>query len=293
MTIVTPANQKRGILYMVICASLWSIAGIFIKLIPWHALTIAGFRSLVAGVAVAVFLRITRQKFILNRQSLLSGVFLSLTFLAFVSANKLTTAANAIVLQFTAPVFILILSAIFLKQKFRRADVITVLLTLGGISLFFFDQLSPGNLLGNFVAILAGLFMGIMYICVGQCSDECRMSGILLGHLFTAIVGVPTMFLFDTPFTLPAVSSILILGLVQLGIPYILYGLAVQYCSPLMCSLIGAIETLLNPVWVAIFDGEMPGMFALAGGVVVIVTISVWCVWNSRNPIAAQEAEVS
>lgn len=280
---MTNANQKRGILYMTICGALWSIAGIFIKLIPWHALTIAGFRSLVAGLSVAVFMLFTKRKFLFNRQSLLSGVFLCLTFLSFVSANKLTTAANAIVLQFTAPVFILILSALFLGQSFRRADVITVVLTLGGISLFFFDSLSPGNLLGNIVGIMAGFFMAIMYICVGRCDDECRMSGILLGHLFTALVGIPTMFLFDTPFTPAAVSSILILGLVQLGIPYILYGLAIQYCSPLMCSLIGAVEPLLNPVWVAIFDGEVPGLFALLGGVVVIATISVWCVWNSRQ----------
>lgn len=285
----TISNEQRGIFYMVVCATLWSIAGIFIKMIPWNPITLAGFRSLIAGVAVVTFMLITKQKFIINRQSLLSGVFLCLTFLAFVSANKLTTSANAIVLQFTAPVFILVLSAIFLKQKFRRMDVITVVITLGGISLFFFDQLTPGNLVGNIVAIMAGFFMAIMYIAVGQCDDSCRMSGILLGHLFTAIVGVPTMFLFDTPFTTPAVLSILTLGLVQLGIPYILYGLAVKHCSPLTCSLIGAIEPLLNPVWVLIFDGERPGAFALVGGVVVIVTITAWCVAGSRKPAQTQE----
>ena len=114
------------------------------------------------------------------------------------------------------------------------------------------------------------------------------MSGILLGHLFTAAAGIPFMFVFDTPVTAPAVLSILALGVVQLGIPYVLYGIAVKDCPALMCSLLGAIEPLLNPVWVFLFTGERPGVFALAGGVIVIVTITAWCVWRDRS-LAAQK----
>lgn len=191
--------QQRAIFLMMICATLWSVAGIFIKMIPWNGLVIAGWRSLISAGCVVIYLRATKQRLRLNRASLVSGVFLALTFLAFVSANKLTTAANAIVLQFTAPVFILILSAIFLRQKFSRADVITVSVTMCGIALFFLDQLAPGNLLGNFVAIFAGLSMACMYIITGNTDEESRMSGILLGHLFTAAVGIPFMFVFDTP----------------------------------------------------------------------------------------------
>lgn len=280
--------QQRAIFLMMICATLWSVAGIFIKMIPWNGLVIAGWRSLISAGCVVIYLRATKQRLRLNRASLVSGVFLALTFLAFVSANKLTTAANAIVLQFTAPVFILILSAIFLRQKFSRADVITVSVTMYGIALFFLDQLAPGNLLGNFVAIFAGLSMACMYIITGNTDEESRMSGILLGHLFTAAVGIPFMFVFDTPVTAPAVLSILALGVVQLGIPYVLYGIAVKDCPALMCSLLGAIEPLLNPVWVFLFTGERPGVFALAGGVIVIVTITAWCVWRDRS-LAAQK----
>lgn len=274
--------EKRAILMMVICSSLWSIAGIFIKLIPWNALVIAGWRSLIAAVCIVVYMRFGGLRLRLNRSSLICGVSLSLTFLAFVSANKLTTAANAIVLQFTAPVFILILSAIVFKQRFARADVITVALTMGGISLFFFDQLAPGNLLGNFVAIFAGFTLAGMYIATGRTDEESRMSGILLGHLFTAAVGIPMMLVFDTPITTPAVLSILTLGILQLGIPYVLYGIAVKNCPPLVCSLLGAIEPLLNPVWVFLFTHERPGMFALVGGAIVIVTITLWCVRRDK-----------
>lgn len=267
---------------MVICSTLWSIAGIFIKLIPWNALVIAGWRSLISAGCVVVYMRAARLRVRVNRTSLVCGVFLALTFLAFVSANKLTTAANAIVLQFTAPVFILILSALVFRQQFARADVAAVLLTMCGIALFFLDQLSPGNLLGNFVAIGAGLSMAVMYIATGRADEESRMSGILIGHLFTAAAGVPCMLLFDTPISASAVLSIFALGVVQLGIPYVLYGIAVKNCPPLVCSLIGALEPLLNPVWVFLFTGERPGLFALIGGAVVIVTITAWCIRRDR-----------
>ena len=277
--------EKQAILLMVICSSLWSIAGIFIKLIPWNPLVIAGWRSLFSAGCVLIYQRFTGQTFRLNRASVRCGIFLAVTFLLFVSANKLTTAANAIVLQFTAPVFILIFSVLFLKQKVTLPDLLTVLFTMGGISLFFFDQLSPGNLFGNFVAIASGFSMAAMYLATGSTDEESRMSGILLGHLFTAAIGIPFLFVYETPVTMPAVLSILTLGIVQLGIPYLLYGIAVKHCPPLACSLLGAIEPLLNPVWVFLFTGERPGMFALLGGALVIATITVWCVWRDRHAL--------
>ena len=276
-------QQRRAILAMVMCASLWSIAGIFIKMIPWNPLVIAGFRSLIAAVVIVIYMRVAKLKIIFNRDSLLGGVFVAAMFLSFVSANKLTTAANAIVLQYTAPIFILIISAFFMRQRFHLPDIITVVITLLGISLFFFDKLSAGNLVGNCVGILAGLFLACMMLIIGNADDQSRMSGILIGHLITALVGVPLAFVLDTPVSSKIVLSILALGIVQLGIPYVLYGLAAKHCPPLMCSLIGVIEALLNPVWVFLFDGEAPGAFALVGAVVVIATITVWCIYRDRN----------
>ena len=275
-------SEKRAILLMVICASLWSIAGIFIKLIPWNPLVIAGFRSLISAFVVLAFMHAAKMKIKLNRFSIVSGIFIAGTFFAFVSANKMTTAANAIVLQFTSPIFILIISAIVFHQRFHKADLITVIVTLFGISLFFFDKLGTGSLLGNFMGILAGFFMAGMYIITGRADEDSRMSGILFGHVLTAIIGVPMMFVFLTPITTTALLSVLALGIVQLGIPYVLYGLAVKHCPPLACSLIGAIEPLLNPVWVFIFNGEAPGMYALFGGAIVITAVTGWCIWRDR-----------
>lgn len=275
-------SEKQAIVLMAICASLWSIAGIFIKLIPWNPMVIAGFRSLISAVVVLVYMKTANKRIKINRFSIAGGLFIACTFFAFVSANKMTTSANAIVLQFTAPIFILVISAFLFHQHFHKADLITVIVTLLGISLFFFDKIGAGNLLGNLVAILSGFFMAGMYIITGRADEDSRMSGILFGHVFAAMIGVPMMFIFDTPITTTAVLSILALGVVQLGIPYVLYGLAVKNCPPLACSLIGAIEPLLNPVWVFIFNGEAPGLYALVGGAIVIAAVTGWCVWRDR-----------
>ncbi|XOQ48952.1 MAG: EamA-like transporter family protein [Eubacteriales bacterium] len=274
--------QKHAVLLMAACATLWSIAGIFIKMVPWNPFVIAGFRSGIAAVVVVLFLRATGRHIKVNPYSIVSGLFIAGTFFAFVTANKMTTAANAIVLQFTSPVFIMILSAFFFHQRFYKADIIAVAFTLTGISLFFFDKLGTGNLIGNCIAILAGLFMAGMYVFTGRMDDDARMSGILFGHLFTAVIGIPVAFFVPAPVTTVSVLSIFALGVVQLGIPYILYGLAVKNCPPLACSLIGAIEPLLNPVWVFLFNGEKPGWFAFAGGIIVIAAVTGWCVWRDR-----------
>lgn len=139
-------SKNRAIFEMLLCAALWSIAGIFIKLIPWNSVVIAGLRSLIAGLVMFVYMRSRGIRYTADRRSLFSGVALCLTLTFFVAANKLTTAANSIVLQFTAPMFIVVFSALFLKKRFSRADVLAVGLTMVGISLFFFDQLTPGHL---------------------------------------------------------------------------------------------------------------------------------------------------
>lgn len=262
---------------MLLCAALWSIAGIFIKLIPWNSIVIAGIRSLIAGAVMFVYMRYKRIGFTADRRSMLGGLALCCTLTCFVAANKLTTAANSIVLQFTAPMFIVVFSVLFLKKKFSRSDIFAVVLTMLGISLFFFDQLTPGHLLGNCVAIVAGMAFAGYYMSLEGASESERMSAILMAHGLTFCVSIPFIALEPPELGAAPVICIFILGVVQLGIPYVLLGRASGSCPPLACSLLGAVEPLLNPVWVFIFDGEAPGMWALIGGVVVVVTITVWC----------------
>jgi len=282
MQIKNPRNQ--GILFMAICAVLWSTGGIFIKIVPWNPMFIAGFRSLIAAGLYFLYMSHQRIQWVVNRDSVLAGICMSGNFILYISANKLTTAANAIVLQYSAPISILILSALFFRQRFRRGDVLAVVMTTLGISLFFFDKLSNKSMLGNVLALLAGVFFAGMFVVTGHTNEDSRSSGILLAHLMTAVVGLPFFFFSHNPISMPALAAIFALGIFQLGIPYLLYGIAARNCSPLSCSLISFIEPLLNPVWVFLFNGEAPGFYALLGGAVVLATVVAYTIWNSKTP---------
>ena len=277
-------SKKKAFIEILLCSALWSIAGIFMKKIPWSGFAIASIRSLLAGGVVAVYMQAKKIRPMLNRRSILSGISLALTMTLFSLANKMTTAANAIVLQFTDPIWILLISAVVFRKKIRKADIIVVTLTFFGIALFFADGLSAGNIPGNLLALASGLTFALYYISLGESSERERMNAVLVGHELTFLIGLPFVFMTDPAcITLQSDLFIVILGIFQLGIPYVLLAHASGRCPPLVCSLLGALEPLLNPVWVALFDGEMPGLLALIGGVIVIASILAWCIFNAKE----------
>lgn len=278
----TISSKKIGILQMVLCATLWSIAGLIINHVEMNAFVIAGGRSLFAALTVLAYMAVTKQRIIVSRDTLVSGVLLAMVFLCFVAANKLTTPANAIVLQYTAPIFVLIFSMLFLHKKPRLFDVGAVLLTLVGVVLFFIGSLGVGNMFGNFIGVVAGMFMGGMFVAVGNTKGEEKMSGILFGHVFCAVIGLP--FVFFTANTLDAtgIGLVALLGIVQLGIPYILYALAANKCSTISCVVISAIEPVLNPILVAVFDKQIPSTLSILSGIFLIVVITAYSVLDER-----------
>lgn len=283
--IITKDKKTTAMLMMAMCAILWSTGGIFIKLISWSPLLIAGARSLISAGVLGVYMAYTKTPIKMCKYSIGAGIGLCGCCTLFVLSNKLTTAANAIVLQYSAPVFILIISALMFKQKLKKKEVLAVAGTMFGIVLFFFDQLAPGNVLGNVLAILSGIFLAVMFVMVGQAGgdDSIRMSGILFAHLLTAAIGIPIGIIGTSSYSGMEIFYIVILGIFQLGIPYVLYAVASRDCPPLACSLIGMIEPLLNPVWVFIFAGELPGIFAFAGAVIIIAVVTWWCVTGDRE----------
>lgn len=288
-------DKKKSMIMMAVCACMWSIGGIFIKLVSWNSFLIAGGRSVFAAMVLGGFMYITKTKVNVCKYSVGAAVSLTGVFFCFIAANKLTTAANAIILQYTAPIFILMISILFLHQKVQKREVIVVGITLIGIILFFFDELSPGNVAGNLLGIAAGLFLAIMFMLVGLGGgkdDSIRLTGIFFAHILTALIGIPVGLPLTESFAPKEFICILILGVIQLGIPYVLYALASRDCSPLACSLIGMLEPLLNPVWVFIFDGERPGVYALIGGIVVIAAVTFWCITGDGEP-EPQEAEAT
>lgn len=281
-------TRNKAIFEILLCSALWSIAGIFMKWIPWSAFVIAGLRSLLAGSVALIYMRATKLKVVLSRYSACGAVSLCATMTLFCLANKTTTAANAIVLQFTAPIWIMMISALFMHKRFSKADVLAVVFTFGGIALFFADGLGRGNTLGNMIALASGLTFACYYITLGGCPENERTSAIVFANALTFLIGLPFMVATKPQFSAVPVLLIVVLGVFQLGIPYVLLAHGSGWCPPLVCSLLGALEPLLNPVWVAIFDGEMPGVLAILGGVIVIATITVWCVYDAKHGIKSE-----
>ena len=277
--------KNRGAWLMLTCAFLWSTAGVVIKYIPWNPVAIAGVRALVAAITVLVWLRLSKTPLTITSRTWKVAVSMGTTCLLFVIANKMTTAANAIVLQFTAPVFLLLFSVVFQGKRFCRSDILAVAFTLGGVALFFFDQLDGGKMLGNIIAVASGCSMGLMYMFMDDAKPAERLSSVFVSNSLVALVGVPFAFITRAEFSVVPVALILFLGILQLGIPYILYALAAETCPPLTCCLLSAVEPLLNPLWVLLFYGEKPGVFALVGGAIVIVTITAWSVYGEKKPV--------
>lgn len=276
-------SQKNiGILEMFLCATLWSTSGILIKMIDMNPICIAGFRSLFAIFIVLAYMLLTKKKFIFNKTSLLTALFLSGSFFCVIGANKYTTAANAVVLQFTNPIFVLLISVIFLKMKISKKDIITLFFVLLGIVLSFCEDMNGGGLFGNILGILTGLFLALMFIFCGGSGGSEKITGILTGHIITSIIGICFMPFTENVVNAPTFFYLSLLGIFQIGLSYILFSLASGKCTPLACSILAVFEPLFNPVWVFIFTGELPGPIALAGFGIILVSISVWSILGTK-----------
>lgn len=282
-------TQRTGSWLLVLCCLLWSMAGIFIKLIPWHSMVIGSLRSLLAGIVLWLELCRTGHPIpVLSRSTLTTGLMLGCATTTFVVANKLTTAANAIVLQSANPIFVLLFSLMLFGQRFSRRDLTAVAFTIFGIALFFLDELSPGRLIGNLIALSSAVTLAAAFISAAEAKDLPEtMSGVMLGHAFSFLVGLPFYFTHPPVLSLVPVVSILILGIFQLGVSYVLFSYAARVCSPLAISLIGMLEPIFNPIWVAIFIHEIPGPLALFGGAVVIVTLLIWGAAGAKQSSAS------
>jgi drug/metabolite transporter (DMT)-like permease len=279
-------SRSQAVAMLVVTATLWSLGGLFIKIVPWHPLAIAGTRS---AIAALLFLALIRRPRWQGSVAQIGGaVAYTVTVISFVAATKLTTAANAILLQYTAPVYVAILGAIILKEKTRLYDWFTVIVVMGGMALFFMDELMPGHLAGNLLSILSGLSFALMVICLRLQKNESPLESVLLGNILTALVGLP--FILAQPvLSLAGWGAIVVLGVFQLGLSYVLYTVAIKFVTALDGILIPVVEPILNPVWVLLFLGEAPGPWALAGGLIVLVAVTVRCLLPSGH--AGQSAE--
>lgn len=262
-------------------SALFSLGGLLIKLCPWPPLALNSGRSLVAALVIGIYMRVTRHKLVWNRSILLGALCICATTTLFVFGNKLTTAANAIVLQYTAPVFIIVLMRVFFRKKPEKIDLITCAFVFLGIILFFVDGLTTGGMLGNALSLLSGLTYAVVFM-LGTIPGSDPLSAVFFGQLLSFAAGAPQAAM-QMDFSFSALGSMLALGVLQIGLAYILFSYAVTKIAPVTASLLAGIEPILNPVLVAVFYGEHVGIAALCGAVIVLATLIVYNVYKAKN----------
>lgn len=274
---------------MMAAGLLFSIGGLCIKLIPWSPLAINGGRNLIALWVMFAFMRITKHRLVINRFVLLGAASLVATNIFFVAANKLTTAANTIVLQFSAPVYLIFIMWFFFRQKPDKLDVTTCAVVLCGILCFFVDSLSAGGMLGNFLALLSGLTYAGVFL-VGTFPNADSVSSVFCGQIAGALIGLPWL-LRETDFSAPVLTGVLILGVFQLGLAYVFFTTGLRTTTPVVASLLTGLEPVCNPIWVALFYGETITPLSLTGAVVVIGSIVLYQILKQKKTAGVVPAE--
>src|SRR2546422_2308022 len=270
-----PEVTTSPLLLVLGAAILWSTGGLFIKATHLSAVELSFGRSLLAAITIAIVTR--REGFGLNSVSAVTSILYAALLILFVLATKLTTAANAIFLQYTAPVYVLILEPLFYKEKFRARDFITVAACVAGMSLFFVGKLRPEDLTGNLFALASGVCFALFFLLLrhSKARNVNRASSAIYGNLIVVLICAPAFFgAIKRGIGSGDFIRIAYLGIVQIGFAYLLFTLAMaRGVRSLDAGIIGYIEPVLNPIWVFLFIGEQPSGWAIVGGAIIIASV--------------------
>lgn len=278
-------SRRQAVGYLFLTVLLWSTSGLLVKLLPWNALAIMGARSAITSLVIFAWIR--HPHFTWSRPQIGGAIMLAVTQTLFIASTQMTTAANAIFLQYTAPVFVAIFGAWYLGERTRPTDWYAMGAIFIGMFLFLFDGLTAGGLLGCIFAIIAGISMAWMLLFVRKQKDGSPVETVLLGNLLGAAVGLPFAFWEigrGAPLGTEGIAILLFMGIFQLGIPYILYAQASRVLTAVETVLIMMLEPILNPIWVFLVIDERPSKFALLGGLIVLATVTYTAIHTARQP---------
>jgi drug/metabolite transporter (DMT)-like permease len=274
-------SRRSAVLLLVITSLLWSLGGVLIKAVDWHPMAKAGARSAIA--VCVIFWTVRRPLFSWSMNQIVgaAGYVAAVSF--FVVATDLTTAANAVFLQYTAPAYVALLGWRLLGERTRAMDWVCIGFALLGVAMLCRDGLAANSLPGIAAGLASGFGMAVMVIFLRREKDGSPEAALLLGNIATAVIGLP----FGIG-KMPGAGEwgiLVVLGVFQLGLPYVLYGLAIRHVTAIEAILIPLMEPVLNPVWVLIFMGEKPGLWSLCGAGLVLGAVLVRGLVGLRRPI--------
>jgi drug/metabolite transporter, DME family len=275
-------SRRTGILFIVVAALLWSTGGIGIKGVADSALKVTFYRSVFA--AVTLFILFRRDVRVRPTPSFLAAIVsYGACLTTFVVATKLTTAANAIFLQYAGVVWVLILSPLVLHEKMQRRDVIAIVVAMTGMALFFVGKFEARGMSGNAMALVSSVFFATMILALRR-EHQASRAAVVWGNVVLAVVLFPFV-MHDLALTTKSLLALLFLGVFQIGFAYACFVKGLQHVTATQASLTGMLEPVANPIWVLLFLGEKPSVFAIAGAVVVLVAIG----WHTMQGEPASE----
>ena len=282
-------EQKKGLLLIFAASVLFSLGGLLIKVIPWQALSINSWRCGISVCILLLFAKVTGKKLKLTPGVWAGAAAMCLTVSSYALANKLTTAANAILIQFTNPVFVILFLWLFFHEKPKKLDLITCVVVFGGIACFFLDGLSAGNLLGNAVALFSGVCYAWVFL-LNKIPGGDPLYSTILGHAMCVLIGLPSA-VRETEYSGQIVLCAILMGVFQLGLAYLCFTIGIRTAPPVSASLVSGIEPILNPVLVAIVLGESLSGLALLGGGIVFISIMIYNILTVRTENTKKELQ--
>ena len=264
------SEHQKGLLFVFIAAFLWSSGGLFVKLITLSPMQISFFRCIIAAITFVIIFRNRVLRF--NKLTLLNSFFYACVLISFVISTKLTTAANAIFLQSTAPIYVLIFEPLINNTRYKKINVFTIAVCFAGMILFFVGKIDPGHLEGNLVALFSGLSFAAFFLGMKKNDHKFQQSSIFFGNVLVAIICIPFLFSLQV-LTLTNFWMVAFLGVFQIAIAYAFFASGLKRIIAVEASIISMIEPVFNPVWVYLGYGEVPSITAILGGLIILGAI--------------------
>jgi len=265
-----------GQIAVLTAAFFYSTSGLFIKLVDMHPIVIAGLRSTIAALFLLTVRMISPPKKAVKNPPIPlwgSAFVFAFTLFTFVTANKITTAANVILLQYSAPIWAALLGWLLIKEKPKWEHWMALVFVMGGLLLFFRDGLGSGALTGNILSVISGVLLGAHFVILRMMKDGDPRDAMLLGHALTAVLSIPFIFLYPPVLKLATVLPILFMGLIQMGLASLLLSYGIRHTPAIQAMLLSIADPMFNPVWVLLITGERPSASALVGGAIIISAV--------------------
>lgn len=275
-------SRRAGILSIVVAALLWSTGGIGIKGVEDSALKVTFYRSVFAAITLTLIFR--RDLRVRPTPAFLGAIVsYGVCLTTFVMATKLTTAANAIFLQYAGVVWVLILSPLVLHEKMQRRDAFAIVAAMSGMALFFVGKFEARGMSGNAMALVSSVFFAMMILALRR-EHQASRAAVTWGNIVLALAIFPFV-AHDLALTAKSLFALLFLGVFQIGVAYAFFVRGLRHVTATQASLTGMLEPVANPVWVLLFLGERPSVYAIFGGAIVLAAIA----WHTMQSEPASE----